>query len=391
MVRYMAVFLCLAMCVQRLSMAAGNILYVLSILCFLWYVFKNKNNGKLVLTEDVKGYYKVILILLVSMVPSVIFSENIGVSTKAFFEMWVYRTMPFFIITLCIKEKEILTKMFIAFVVAESIDCLVALGQLLMGMANRGWGFGNNVLNLPALLSMLIPMVMIVALDDRFSSKLRKIFLLGLACLVIGMLAGKSRGLWLTILGVSPFVLYRYAVNDKKKMVALLVVIASLGAFFISQPKYVHRVKSITNVTTDRSNADRLVVWESSWNMIKDNTITGVGLGNYKEVYEKSYKLSEVTQNMSHSHNNFIQICSEAGVIGVCGFMYMTVFTLFTNFIDWHKNSNPYSLMLFSSWLGFTLFGMIDLTVDATAIVKCLWFLTGISLLLRERFLVKDE
>lgn len=74
------------------------------------------------------------------------------------------------------------------------------------------------------------------------------------------MLAGKSKGLRLTVLCVSPFVLNRYFVNDKKKMIALIVVIASIGTFFMSQPNYIRRVKSITNVTTDILNADRFVV-----------------------------------------------------------------------------------------------------------------------------------
>lgn len=65
--------------------------------------------------------------------------------------------------------------MFITFVVAESIDCLVVLEQLLIGMANRDWGFGNNTVNLPGVLRVLIPIVMIIVFDDRVISKLRNI------------------------------------------------------------------------------------------------------------------------------------------------------------------------------------------------------------------------
>ena len=175
----------------------------------------------------------------------------------------------------------------------------------------------------------------------------------------------------------------KYIINRKKRVVTAFVLIGFIVGVFMVSPSLRYRVESIGNVSTDRSNISRIAVWESGINMIKDHPVVGVGLGGFREAYKTEYILLEDKIGLSHAHNNLIQIGAETGIVGLLGFIYLNGYILIRNFMEWRKNYNPYSLMILSGWLGFTVFGMFDLTIDASAIMKTLWFLLGALLMLK--------
>ena len=193
--------------------------------------------------------------------------------------------MPFFMVTLFLQNKKYLAKIAVAFIIATSLDSLVALAQVLLGMTSRGWGFGGHMLNLASLLCIMIPMLLIIIMDDSFSIKAKNIAKAAILCCVLGLIAGKSRGAWLTLTIVLPLVSFRYIFKSKKNLtIALAIVLIIVGSIASSQ-EYRQRAMSISNITTDISNADRIRVWESAFYMIKDNPIAGVGLGEFRKVY----------------------------------------------------------------------------------------------------------
>lgn len=377
--KLMAVCIAIALCFQRLSMAMGSIFWGIAIACFLFLLYKSYKAGDLCARVRIfRNYYKVIALLLLCFIPCVVFSVDIKTSFKAFAEMWIYRLMPFFMVTLFIHNKQWLKTIVVAFVIATCIDCLVAAYQVYGMHAFRGWGFGGHTLNLASLLCIMVPMYAVVVFDDIFSEKLKNICKVALICCVIGLIAGKSRGAWLTLAITLPLVSCYYIVQSKKALAICLIIVLAIGAGFASSKQYKKRLLSIGNTTTDVSNADRIRVWQSCFKMISDYPITGVGLGNFKKVYNKGhYRLKTTVQDLPHSHNNYLQLWSEGGTIGFFGFMTMTLFILFSNLKMWLKTKIPYYLMIWGAWLGFMIFGMFDLIIDHSAITKTWWFLLG--------------
>lgn len=384
LVNKLAGIICFAICIQRLSMALGSVSWGISILLFLILFFKMKKSGQnIVVDEDVIGYYKAYAICAASFIPSIFVANDISAGVKLFFEMWLYRVMPFFMVTLFIKDKIILRKILLIVLAVFNIDCLVAVGQVILNLGSRGWGFGGNTLHLASILCVIIPMLLVVILDDKFAVKTKKFASLSIVCCFIGVLAGQSRGAWLTLAIILPLVAVKYIINRKKRVVTAFVLIGFIVGVFMVSPSLRYRVESIGNVSTDRSNISRIAVWESGINMIKDHPVVGVGLGGFREAYKTEYILLEDKIGLSHAHNNLIQIGAETGIVGLLGFIYLNGYILIRNFMEWRKNYNPYSLMILSGWLGFTVFGMFDLTIDASAIMKTLWFLLGALLMLK--------
>ena len=388
LVKYMALCLGIGMCVYRLSTALGNIFSALSILLFLYLVYKYKK-GNVDLFEkigdDISCNQKMLCILIVSMLPNIIFSYDFKDSVKCFFDMWVYRLIAFWIITIFIKDKDTLLKMLLAFLTMEAVESAFVTYKAMNGVY-RPAGFGNYVMHLAAILVMVFPILVVLISDSSFTKKVRFFSAIMAICILSGIIALQSRGVWLALVIVCPILIFKYVLRSKKHMVVALVIVSVITGFFVTTPKFVDRVKSITYITTDKSNADRIIVWESSFKMIKDHPITGVGLDCWKRTYEKQYKLKEVTQNMAHSHNNFIQMYAEAGLFGFLGFLSFTIFMLWSNFKAWVRTKNPYALMLFGVWSAFTLFGMIDNTIDGSAASKALWYLTGLLVALKSDY-----
>lgn len=383
--KIMAIAMGIALCLQRLSMAIGSICWGVAIACFLYLLFAAYKMGTLkAKIEDYKPYYKVILLMWLCFLPTVIFAPDLKTSIKTFIEMWIYRLMPFFMVTLFLQNKKYLAKIAVAFIIATSLDSLVALAQVLLGMTSRGWGFGGHMLNLASLLCIMIPMLLIIIMDDSFSIKAKNIAKAAILCCVLGLIAGKSRGAWLTLTIVLPLVSFRYIFKSKKNLtIALAIVLIIVGSIASSQ-EYRQRAMSISNITTDISNADRIRVWESAFYMIKDNPIAGVGLGEFRKVYNSGYRTKETVQDMVHSHNNIIQIWAETGTIGIFGFLYMSLYVLIANFREWCVSKSPYSLMIWGSWFGFMIFGMFDLIIDHATITKVWWFVLAMLLYLKK-------
>lgn len=379
--KIMAISLMMSLCFQRLSMAIGSIFLVISMVCFLCLLNKSYNNGDLrTKVEPYKKYYLVFGFAMLCFVPSVVLSENFKDSLKLFFEMYVYRMMPFYIVTLFINNNKWLEKMFLSLLFSLSIDSLVALGQVLFGVTNRGWGVGGNSINLASILSVVIPLVLVIILDNEVLVRLKKICLLLLPCMILGILVGKSRGAWLTLSIVTAILLSIYTMKNKKIVVYFLFASICLGAFFVTSNDYKNRLVSITNVTTNYSNLSRLSLWKASWNIIKDHPVVGIGLGQFGHEYQTKYFLEKRFSHYNHCHNNVLKIWTETGTLGVIGFLTMCLYILLSNFIAWLKYTNAYSLMIWIGWLSFLIFGMFDVIIDHGAITKIWWFLLGFLL-----------
>ncbi len=377
----MGICLGLSICSTRFSIAVGNIFQSLAILIFFYLLYTRRN--VISVERELISYISIIALMISCMIPSIIFSYNPGESIRSFAEMWLYRVIPFVMIVTFLKEKKLSEQILIMILLVLSAEGVAAVIQVLTGISNRGIGF-HGVMYFAGILASWIPVACVLAADNGVNKTLRTVSRIAVPCLLAGAIAGQSRGLWLTLLCVLPVVLYKHILNNKKYIAVCCAVLLIVVGVFATSPELVHRVKSITNMTTDRSNGDRLVVWESSWNMIKDHPLTGVGLGQFKNVYEPRYRLKAMTQNLNHTHNNFVQVATEAGIFGFLGFFVFTVCVLWNSYAEWLRTGNPYALALFACWAGFSAFGMIDNTLDGSAVVKSMWFLTGVFLVLKK-------
>lgn len=380
---WIAIMITLMACLTRLSMAAGQVFYVIAILLSIFYIWKHRHD--LYVPSYVKKYSKTFALMLLLLLPSAVLTNNIAVGLPEFINVWLWRIPVFFVIALCIRDKKILFTMLTVFFVDFGIDNLVAFYQHVSGMTDRGWGFGSSVLTISGLMVMLVPIFCVILLDSAFPSYVKASALWALGCVGFGMYGNQSRGSWLFNMIMVPIVSLPYLI---KRFVYVIAVLATLGGVvwgFSTQPHYVARFESITNTTTDGSNLGRFDVWTSSINMFKDHPVTGVGIGQWRTIYEASYRLPTENQHLYHAHNNFIQLLGEVGLLGLLGVLIFYGSIIVDNFVVWVKTRDPYSLCAMIAVICYVfVFGQVEYTLDNSSGMRIMYFMLATMLQLRD-------
>lgn len=125
--------------------------------------------------------------------------------------------------------------------------------------------------------------------------------------------------------------------------------------------------------------------------MFKDHPILGVGLGQYTESYQKEYISPQAKEpNLTHAHNNFIQMLAENGIVGFAGFIVMFGYIIFKNLIDWFKTRDTYALMIVSATICLLLQGFTEYNVGNSAVIKMYWCTFGLLVVL-ENISIKND
>ena len=380
---WIAIMITLMACFTRLSMAAGQVFYVIAILLSIFYIWKHRHD--LYVPSYVKKYSKTFALMLLLLLPSAVLTNNIAVGLPEFINVWLWRIPVFFVIALCIRDKKTLFTMLAVFFVDFGIDNLVAFYQHVSGMTDRGWGFGSSVLTIAGLMVMLGPIFCVILLDSAFPSYVKASALWALGCVGFGMYGNQSRGSWLFNMIMVPIVSLPYILKRFGCVVAVLATLGGIVWGFSTQPQYVARFESITNTTTDGSNLGRFDVWTSSINMFKDHPVTGVGIGQWRTIYEASYRLPTENQHLYHAHNNFIQLLGEVGLLGLLGVLIFYGSIIVDNFVVWFKKRDPYSLCAMIAVICYVfVFGQVEYTLDNSSGIRIMYFMLATMLQLRD-------
>ena len=379
----MAVLIGIGICLTRLATAVSQIaLAIATILAaYLWW----KNGKRLNLNDAARQYIKVVCMWFIASFVSIIDVDNKAVVFYYFLGDWIWRFMVFVLVVAFINRREYLLKILTVFFCIFSIDCLIACYQFFILHWERGRGFHGDYLDLTAIICMVLAMSAIILLDSHFEKNIKKFALLGLVSSIAGLFGCFGRGAFLVSALVAPFYLYYYLRNSKKMAAIILIILCLLGGAVLSSPKYIERLSTTLNTTTNRSNVDRIWAWKASWDMFQDHYINGVGLNNWGWYYRnEGYKYDEETQNLPHAHSNYMQPLAETGTIGFLGLLYFYGFSLIIPFKKWIKEHNPCDLIFFTTFLAcMVLFGAFQPTYRLSSVIRTMWFVLALMIQLR--------
>ena len=383
----LTVLISLMICTTRSSMALGNLIYSLIILMTLitcWY-----RRHEISVPQTIRQYGWAYVGMLLCVLPSALISNDIAVTTKYFFNIWVWKVLVIVPILLFIKNSPKLYAILSVFFVYMGIDALSAFAQYLLGYnlgpgGRAGGVIHGSMMGLAMLLTLAFPLALIAAYDTRFPSYVRKSAVFSLFGMLLGMWGNQSRGSWLFngINGV--LITLRYCFVNIRYILVLLVAVVGIGYAFSSHQDYVARFESTFNISTDGSNLGRIYVWEADKHMIMDHPVTGVGPGLWQKTYREHYKLKQETQDLGHSHNNLLQIASESGILGLIGFLGFSFFIFCKSLIHYVKSRNPYDLSIMVGFISYLfLFGSIDYTWGNSSGIRMFWIVMGIMIQLK--------
>jgi putative inorganic carbon (HCO3(-)) transporter len=186
--------------------------------------------------------------------------------------------------------------------------------------------------------ALLLPFVMYVLYSE--SKKWRILSIIAIIGICVSVFISQTRAAWISaffimLIAVVSIAVYINDVNKWKYILSLFFTIAISVTIIFSIYNYSNgdtffrsikqRTANILVPLKDTSEAsgtanDRLIMWRETLNLIRDNLLVGVGLGNWKLAILKfgsdNLDWSYGTQLPSHPHNVYLEVLSESGIPG---------------------------------------------------------------------------
>lgn len=137
-----------------------------------------------------------------------------------------------------------------------------------------------------------------------------------MACWLLALFLVASRGAFLVLLVVSPFVMWsvRHRPGFARKVLLLAVVMGvAYGMADLAREGMSSVVLRLTD-TLQQGDPARLMLLTSTWYMVQEHPWLGTGLGTFRLLYPRYRDPSEIGTGGGWVHNDYMQIWAEAGL-----------------------------------------------------------------------------
>lgn len=211
-----------------------------------------------------------------------------------------------------------------------------------------------------AVLALYIPIA--VAFTFFIKWDLNRKFLAGtiLMILLAGVILSYTRAAWVSLVaaGLAGFMIW----IRLRKEVFFLMVLAFIGSLFYFQDDLLKRfeknestssddlsehVESISNISSDASNMERINRWKSAFRMYSERPVFGHGPGTYMFLYAPYQKPSEKTiistnnGDMGNAHSEYIGPLAESGTLGLVLVLLLVYLTVRTGMRAYYGTEDP--------------------------------------------------
>ncbi len=343
------------------TMAVVGLCIIVMLGAFISYLY----NEKEIIRFDM--FDLSILLFLAALIFGTLVSYNVSGSIKPAL-VYIVFVSTVFLIRRSVDSKKLLYIIVNSIITVAFFVSVYGLYQKLTGQAATTWQdsemfenisgriyatFGNpNVFGEYLLITIPITFAALV----KTTNKNRKLmYFMSLALQLVCMILTYSRGCWIGIMLSMGLMLF---MNGKK---LLSVCILGIGLLpFIVPDAIIERLLSIGN-TADSSTSYRVYIWQGTINMLKDFWVTGIGIGEqaFRSVYP-IYSLNTIIA--PHSHNLYLHVICEMGIVGVIAFVGIIV-NFFRNSASVSlkdKDLKPLMTALICGMLGYLVQGMFD-------------------------------
>ncbi|NYB73296.1 O-antigen ligase family protein [Sedimentibacter hydroxybenzoicus DSM 7310] len=199
----------------------------------------------------------------------------------------------------------------------------------------------------PNVFGFYINFIILLVCEDLDTRKLNLescVFLIAVFCLILTF----SRAAWISL--ITTLIIAGF-MNKNYFKYALITAVLIFSVDFILESGRIDPSKAVR----DSSIIYRLEVWKASIAIIRDNFLSGIGFGTlFKHVGNYS---GMVSSKIEHSHNLYLQVFTETGVLGFGIFTYLIInaFTYFRIKLKENKSQfiTPSAIMIMSLIHGF--------------------------------------
>lgn len=376
------VFFSLFLLLQCLSIAAANIALGIAVFFLVLQLLQSKGStDKQALCEawaQNKNLFILLVVFWATILLSALGSNEPLRALKIFLGQFIYRTAPLFVILFFFAKRKYVS----FFLLLTILSCIIDVigGILVHGDSLRLKGLYGHPMTLAGFLIITLPILYAFLLDWKQKRQTLVVTIVLFLIAFVGLLLNETRGAWLALAITLPLITLLYDCSIKK-VIFLIAFAIGTSLVFLNSPQLQNRAESITS-TTLQSNTERVLMWQSAYEMFKDHPILGVGLGQYAPKYLNEYKSPQAKERQNHSHNNFLQMLAENGIVGFLGFVLLFGYLLLSSFRNSVRKLSPYHVLIFGCTLAFILQGFTEYNFGNSAVIKYYWGTLGCLLVL---------
>ena len=264
-----------------------------------------------------------------------------------------------------------------------------------------------------AVLALFYPAAIYLAFR-KTSWVLKAISSLLLVILTVALVLSYTRAAWLSLVGaglVYLIYLFRMSKSLVWTLVGIVCIITALNFSMISSKfernttdssdDLNEHVASVTNVSTDASNLERINRWKCALRMFQERPLLGHGPGTYMFLYAPYQKPSEKTiistngGNRGNAHSEYLGPLAESGILGLATFLGLIISVVVVSIKTYQRIGEPrvkgILRLAFLGLITYYLHGFLNNFLDMDKASAPFWGFTAIiaSLSIRHRLTVK--
>lgn len=205
-----------------------------------------------------------------------------------------------------------------AYLAASGAVAAIGLGLWLAHGASfdsRARGLSGHYMTFAGQLLLEVPVALGVALlarEKRWRWGAGAVAALG----AVALAATFTRSAWLGLLVALGVLLGALA-----PLGLAVLAVAAVAAWFLAPGAFGERLRSMFD-PANKWNAERVHMWEAGVRMFRDHPLTGVGLQDLHELYDR-YRSPAATERVGHLHNSLVQIAATMGAAGLAAFTWL--------------------------------------------------------------------
>lgn len=232
--------------------------------------------------------------------------------------------------------------------------------------------FYNDHTAYGAAIVMFIPITLGFVFNNKYNKTKRMLSFFVLTILIVALILSYCRAAWLSLLfALMVFLFIKFKVKFKWILLSFISIISLFFAFQWqildlleknkqdSSANFIEHIQSISNISSDASNLERINRWQSALRMYHDRPFFGWGPGTYQFLYAPYQRSKEKTiistnaGDMGNAHSEYIGPLAETGFIGMLTVFGILISVVYSGLMVYKKtNDKEAKILVLSSILG---------------------------------------
>ena len=288
------------------------------------------------------------------MLITVFTSVNPVVSLKFLIAKLWFIIPLFFYLIIVFRDKENMYRVVWLYLIALAVVVFITLTR------HYAWGFDQKAAHwimspfykdhtsYGAIVAFYIPLTIGLMFRKKNSAIIQYILILFLIILTVGLIYSYTRAAWVSLVAaLGVWTLFKLKIHVK--YVAILAFFAGFIVFQYytdisialnknktdSSENISKHIESISNVSTDASNLERINRWNCAVRMFEEKPVFGWGPGTYAFEYAPFQHSSEITVistnfgNKGNAHSEYLGTLAETGAIGLLSFLILLFYVFY--------------------------------------------------------------